>query len=464
MKIRSRLTMVFTLLFAVIFIGFAFFTYYSSAANREDEYYKRLRQLAVTKTNLLLDAKVAPGVLQLIYKNTPNNLFQEEVAIYDTSFNLLYHDAVDIDKIKETRAMINTIVTNGEIEFKQGQLQAVGFLYMYKGDQYVITAAAKDEYGLAKMANLRFILILATLGSITLTVFAGYFFAKQALKPVADMIDDVEELSASNLDLRLTIPNNGKDEIAELAITFNQMLDRLEHSFSSQKEFVSHLSHELRTPLATVIAELEIALNKERTADQYRESIVQALNDARRLTRLSTSLLDLANANYDPTQISFKELRLDELLLDARQELTGKQPGYKVSLIFDHDAEDDDLITVLGNEYLLKTAFINLIENGCKFSANQESVISISYDLHKSVLRFSDTGIGIPEADLPNIFQPFFRGSNETFADGNGIGLALTQKIITIHNGEISVFSITGEGTTFLIELPHLPVLGNLHF
>ncbi|MEJ7678446.1 MAG: hypothetical protein WKG06_11415 [Segetibacter sp.] len=110
MKIRNKLTLLFTLLFASLLLLFAVFIFVTSSTNRKEEYYKRLRQRAIVKANLLFDAKVEPVVLQVIYKNSQNSLLQEEVAIYDTSFNLLYHDAVDIDKVKETRSMIDEIV------------------------------------------------------------------------------------------------------------------------------------------------------------------------------------------------------------------------------------------------------------------------------------------------------------------------------------------------------------------
>lgn len=455
MKIRYKLTLLFTLLFTLIICGFAVFIYYSSAENREDEYYKRLKQLAITKTNLLLDAKVAPDVLQLIYKNAPNSLFQEEVAVYDTSFHLLYHDAVSIDKIKETKMMIAEIVSKGEIQFNQGQLQAVGFLYPYKGSDYVVTAAAKDEYGLVKLTKLRFILVISVLGSVVLTIFACYVFARKALDPVTEMVDEIEELTANNLDQRLKVENS-KDEIGELAITFNRMLDRLEHSFDAQKEFVAHISHELRTPLATLIAELEISQNKERSPSEYQQAIELALKDARKLARISTSLLDLANANYDQTEISFKELRLDEVLLDARTAVLQHQPEYKVNLIFDQEAEDDDFISIRGNEHLLKIAFINLMENNCKFSEHKEANVAISWYQDKTILRFSDQGIGISESDRLRLFDPFYRGENQYYAEGSGIGLALTKKIISLHQGDIVVISEKGTGTTFIVTLTHV--------
>src|SRR5690606_23337538 len=110
---------------------------------------KELHKTAITKANLLLDAKIAPEVLQLIYKSTASDLYPEEVAIYDKQFNLLYHDAVKIDKVKETKAMIDEIVKNREIKFNQADLQVVGFLYHHQGTDYIITAASKDIYGLS---------------------------------------------------------------------------------------------------------------------------------------------------------------------------------------------------------------------------------------------------------------------------------------------------------------------------
>ncbi len=454
MNIRNKLTLLFTFLFAVILLFITIFIYISSAETRQDEYYKRLRQLAITKADLLLDAKVAPDVLQLIYKNA-DSLFQEEIAIYDTSFNLLYHDAVDVDKVKETQSMIDEIKEKGEIQFKIGQLQAIGFLYDYKGTPYVITTAARDEYGLTKLKDLKYILLVSSLLGLLLTLIAGRLFAKSALKPVIDMVDKVEEITATSLDFRVNI-DNPNDEIGGLAGTFNLMLDRLENSFDSQKQFVSAISHELRTPLATIITELELSQYKERTNKEYQQVIELALSDAKKLVRLSNSLLDLAKASYDKSEVSFKEIRLDEILLDARGQVIKGNDQYQVNIIFEKESGNESNITVNGNEYLLRVAFINLIENACKFSQNHHCTIAISFNKGSTVLSFSDTGVGIAKEDIPHLFQPFYRGSNKSFVDGNGIGLSLTEKIVTMHKGIIVAQSVINQGTTFTIKLPHI--------
>ena len=455
MTIRLKLTLLFTALFAALLLVFCLVIYFSKARDREDQYYKRLRQLAITKTDLLLAAKVQPTVLQLIYKNSLSSLPQEEVAVYDTAFHLLYHDAVYIDHVKETRGMIDTIVQQHEIHFYVQDLQAIGFLYPYNGKDYVVTAAAKDIDGLAKLHDLRIAMVLGFIVAILLTFLAGYLFSRQALQPVSQMVDKVEEITASHLDLRIS-EGRGKDEIAELAITFNRMLDRLENSFEAQRQFVSNISHELRTPLATIIGELEIAAKKGRTPAEYEELTRLILQDARRLVKLSNGLLDLAKASYDKAEIAFKEVRLDELLLDTRQAVLKSNPDYGVNIIFEREIEEDDFISVLGNEYLLKVAFTNLIDNGCKFSDDRQSTVAISFHAKNVILRFSDTGIGISPEDIANIFTPFYRGANKKYAEGNGIGLSLTNKIIHLHQGSIAVSSRVNEGTTFTVELPHL--------
>ena len=455
MQIRTRLTLLFTLLVAAILAVFAMAIYFTSSQTREEEYYKRMKQQAETKANLLFDSKVAPNVLQVIYKNAPNTLFQEEVAIYDTAFHLLYHDAVDVDKVKETKGMIDSIVSLKEIRFYLKDIQVIGFLYAHNGNNYVITAAAIDEAGFAKLRDLRNTLIVALIIALVIVFFVGEFLAKKSLEPVTDLLANINNIKANNLNQRVP-EGNRKDEIASLAISFNQMLDRIETSFDAQKDFVSNISHELRTPLTAILTELQLVIQKERTTEAYKSSINHAIVDVKKLIRLSNGLLDMAKANYDQTEIGFKAIRIDEVLLDAMNDVMHNQPEYKVNITFDQEIENDDLISAKANEYLLKTAFINLIENGCKFSADKLCSVHIGFDSKNILLQFSDNGVGISKEDLENLFKPFYRGANKRIAEGNGIGLSITQKIIHLHNGHIQVNSVLQKGTTFAVILPHI--------
>lgn len=455
MKIRTRLTILFTVITATILMAFAFVIYYSAKENREKEFYAALKKEAITKANLFFNAKVDTKTLQDIYRNNREILNEVEVAIYDTNFVLLYHDAVDIDFVKETKPMIDEIYQKGELQFYQKDWQVVGLKYIFENHIYIITATAYDQYGYSKLKSLLKNSIFVFIISILFIYIAGRFFSKKAFQPVKEMTDKAKQISATNLDLRLTA-NGSKDELSEMANTFNEMLNRLENSFDAQKHFVSNISHELRTPLAAIITELALSANKDRNIDEYKIVIQNSLNDARKLVRLSNSLLDLAKASYDTSEIVFKQVRIDEILLDARQQMQQTNTNYKIDIHFENDIENDNEISVNGNEYLLKVAFANLFENGCKFSNNKQSIVSVSFNNKKIILNFSDNGIGISEDDLKNIFTPFYRGENKTFADGNGIGLSLTQKIISLHKGSISIASVPAKGTTFTVELPSI--------
>lgn len=455
MKIRTRLTFLFTLITAGILLVFAAIIYFSAKQNRENEFYSSLKKEAVTKANLFLNAKVDATTLHTIYKNNRKALNEVEVAIYDTSFHLLYHDAVDIDFVKETKQMIDDIIAKKEIKFYQTDWQVIGVLYHFDNKDYVITAAAYDQYGYSKLSSLRKNIFVVFLVSILLIFFAAGLFVKKIFTPVIEITNKAKTISATNLDLRLKT-NNSKDELSQLANTFNEMLNRLENSFDAQKKFVANISHELRTPLSAMITELELSQFKERAIAEYKTVIRHSLSDARKLARLSNSLLDFAKASYDPSEINFSIIRLDELLLDAQLQVQKANSEYDIDILFEKEFDNDDLISVNGNAYLLKTAFVNLMENACKFSENKQCTVSISYENENVILKFTDKGTGIAEEDLPHIFTAFYRGKNKEFADGNGIGLSLTHKIITLHKGEISVQSKINEGTTFDLELPHL--------
>ncbi len=234
-------------------------------------------------------------------------------------------------------------------------------------------------------------------------------------------------------------------------------VERISKSLESQKMFVSNVSHEMRTPLAAIIAGLDLALQKERSKKEYQKTIGNALQDAHRMNRLIDGLLNLAKASYNKEEIKKQEIRLDELLLDARNTLLKAHPKYHIDILFETDTnDDDDYITVMGNLYLLNIAFSNLIENNCKYSQDKTSFIQISYWESKTIIRLSDSGIGMSDEDKEHLFTLFYRGNKEDIVEGHGIGMALSQRIIHLHDGNIAVYSEEGKGTTFVVELPHV--------
>lgn len=442
----------FTLLVASILLVFASVIYWSSAKNREVEFYEELEKEAITKAKLFLEAQVKPTTLHKIYLNNSEIINEVEVAVYDKEFNLLYHDAEEIDRVKETKDMIHTIIEKGSLHYTQEDWQVIGMQYSFGNQNFIVTATAYDEYGYTKLQNLFVTILVLVVISLLVIYFVGLFFADKVLLPITKMNDEVNQITATNLDLRISSEKN-KDELGALANTFNEMLDRLENSFDSQKQFVSNISHELRTPLAAIIAELELALGKEQNQAYYIQTIKNALSDSQKIVRLSNSLLDFAKASYDPTEIVFKSIRVDEVIVDACQKLQKMDPTYKFNFVIDESVANEEMLIVKANPYLLEVALVNLLENACKFSANKACMILVLYEDYRLRIQVIDKGIGIAEEDLDYIFVPFYRGKNQNYKEGNGIGLPLTDKIIKLHKGTLQVASKVGEGTTFTIQL-----------
>jgi two-component system sensor histidine kinase ArlS len=452
MKIRNQLTILFTLLTATILLVFSLLIYISIANDKTREFYDTLKKEATTKFTLLQETTVDAHTLQTIYLNNREILNEVQVAIYFPDFDLLYHDANEIDFVKETSEMIDEIILKGEIRFVQDKWNVIGFRFEHNGDIFAITAAAFDQEGNIKLARLRQTLTLLWISSLVILFLIGRYMSRKSLKPVSDIIENVEQITATNLHLRIETGDN-IDEIAELAITFNAMLDRIEDSFDAQKLFVSNIAHELRTPLAAVIAELELALNRNRNNEYYILAVRNVLNDAKKLSRLCSSLLDLARASYDKTEIHFEEVRIDEIIIDARNEVLRLQPEYNVSVIIDTGEDNDEFLTIYGNAYMLKVAFMNIIENGCKFSLPPETNVHIEPKPEGVTITVSDRGSGIPEHERDLVFMPFYRGENSWISSGHGIGLALTKKIIDLHHGTIKVQYNVDKGSEIVVSI-----------
>lgn len=455
MKIRTSLTIRFASITAVLFLIFTAAVCFISELSRSNAFFRDLRSEAVTKANLFLSNRVDAATMQSIYLNNKQFIDEVEVAIYTSNFDILYHDALQNDIVKENANMIKEIMTQKELNFYVGDYQAVGIVYPFDGKEYIVTAAAYDGYGYMNRRMLWGWLVVFVVVGLTILMIVGYFFARGALAPLRSIVHQAEQISASHINKRLPVKNEN-DELGELSVTFNSLLERLEKSFNAQKMFVSNVSHELRTPLSALSAQLDLILLKERTPAEYEAGIRLACGDAARLRTLVTGLLDLAKSDYASEQIKMKQVRLDELLIDSIDLVMRAHPDYRIELVFEQEADDDSVITVMANPYLLTTAFVNLIENNCKYSKNHTSMVQISFWEERSIVRFSDTGVGMSDKDKENLFQLFYRGENKGDVPGHGIGMALTYKVILLHAGEISVFSHKGEGTTFVVKLPHV--------
>ncbi|QIY92471.1 ATP-binding protein [Chryseobacterium gallinarum] len=449
MKIRTRLTLLFTLITAMLLSIYSVSIYYSSKEAREKSFYSELQNEAIAKADLFFQSSLPEQEMHKLYKNNNRTLNEVQVAIYDSNNRLVYHDDAKVDYVKEDREMLSEIFQKKKITFFSGKLQVIGIVYHHSGKSYAVTAASYDQYGYEYLTHLLTISIVAFISILVLIYLAGIFLSKKTLSPLSEMVNQIKKITAGRLQWRLKTTKEN-DELNELAQSFNGMLERLENSFDAQKYFVSNISHELRTPLSAIITELELASEKKQTHEEYQQTIQRVLEDARNMAKLSNSLMDLAKASYDPNEISFSEIRIDEILLESYAKIIKENSGYKVSLNIEDTVEEQQLI-IQGNEYLLQVAFNNLIDNACKYSPEHTCSIDVKILSGKLHIRFSNRGIIISQEDLEHIFEPFYRSENSKKEKGYGIGLFLTEKIIHLHHAVITVAS-DDKATVFTVE------------
>jgi signal transduction histidine kinase len=208
--------------------------------------------------------------------------------------------------------------------------------------------------------------------------FGGYVFSRQALSPVADMMQQIDAVFPAQIGKRLDVTNS-KDELSRLAGMFNQLLDRAEEAFLNQKGFLSNISHEIKNPLTAIISRLDVLLQKERSPAEYQAVLSSTLTDMHELKEISEQLMQLGKISSGDNNPSFQNLRLDELVWQVNSDIMKIHPGYKIYLDTSDLPEDPDRLNIKGNEQLLKTAISNLCVNACKFSSDHSAYLYILF-------------------------------------------------------------------------------------
>jgi len=454
MNIRFKLSLQFLIIVVSILIFFSGSIYYFSAFYQRNDFYSRLENKALTTVKLLIEVKEVDSLLlKIIDSNTISSLHEEQVNIYNSSGTMLY-ESKDLNPVSYNSILLKQVKQNKSFRQRENNKWIVGFIFKDKHKDYLVIASAYDTVGEQRLKDLRIIIFAGLLFSFVLTFIAGLFYSGRALNPISNVIKQVEKIKASNLNLRVD-EGNKKDEIAQLAITFNQMLTRIENAFESQRIFISNASHELRTPLTSITSQLEVTLMNKRDASEY-ESILQSiLDDIKSLNILSNGLLDLAHSCSDITSIKYKQVRVDEVLLQAQTELIKTHPYYLINVNFEKLPEEENKLMILGSENLLKIVFLNLMDNACKFSQNTTVDIFINFNPQQLLIKIIDSGIGIPQEEISKIIEPFYRANNSKMHAGKGIGLSLVQKIIEMHKGKLIIDSKIDYGTLVTVVLPY---------
>ena len=449
MKIRTKLALRFALIIGSILLLFSITIYYFSSQYRLKDFQNRLTNRVITSTKLLENvAGVDTSVLNKIDKNTVNLLFDETNFIYDYNNNLIYKYNESKKTFSLNVDILYSIKRNGNIKYSEGLRDIIGIAYPEKNPKYIIICSAIDYYGINGLNNLKLILVLSLIVSLIIIIISALFYSREALKPISKIIIQMDNITASHLNSRVIVDER-KDEIAALALTFNNLIDRIEEAFNMQKNFVSHASHELRTPLTSIKGQIDVALMRARDIEEY-ISILNSINsDIQILTELTNGFLDMAESGMNDHKLKTEKIRVDDVLFYVKNEFREKHNKYNINISFENTIDDDSKLILHANLSLLKILFYNLIDNACKFSDNKSvNVIISTSEQFYLIIYFIDNGIGIPESEINKITEPFYRASNISGKSGYGIGLSIVKQIVSLHNGQINITSELNKGST----------------
>jgi len=455
MHVRIKITLLFTLITCVLLALFCGFIYYFFYNIRWENMKAHLTNHVVTTANMLKE----PGtfnqtLIKKIDSLTVVPMQNKTIQVYNYFNRKIYTDSdTPADTLRITNEILNKARINKKHFFNVGNREAIAWHDTHNSGQPVIIAAAFDEEGKRNLNHLKIILLITFISGNLVAFSSGYFFSKLLLKPIRKIADDVKDISAQNLEHRIK-SGNAKDEWNYLTETLNELLDRLQQSFEMQRRFISSASHELSTPLTSISSQLEISLQRNREAKEYRGIMQSVYQDVRNLSKLTQTLLEFATVAGIKGGIEINSIRIDEILMQLPGEITKMNSEYSVKLEFEKLPENEERLLVFGNAALLFSAIKNVVSNSCKYSPDHHATVKLLVHPKEIFIVIEDNGKGISENDLRNIFQPFYRSEDSKSITGFGVGLPLVYRIIKLHKGQIKVNSIVDKGTTFLIQLP----------
>jgi heavy metal sensor kinase len=394
-------------------------------------------------------AEAADEIWNQFFRHTLQSRKKTYIQFSDRRGSILYRSynlGTESLVVRDSIGLNSTVVLTGELNSEPIRIAA----YRDENFTYLVGYPLSDLRDLLDSLYLIFLILIPI--ALAVSVFGGFALAKKSLQPVEDITTRARRITAENLDQTVPV-RSPDDEIGRLAATINDMIGRLHESFARIKQFSADASHELRTPLTIIRGEIELALRKTQSTDEYRLILESTLEEILRMTVIVDNLLLLAKADQGIYQAEFSQVDLaslvDELYEDS--EVLAEPKHISVTL------KEKSPITIVGDRLRLRQLFLNLIDNAIKYTPEGGAVI-LSVVRHDGVAQFrvEDTGIGIAPEELGRIFDRFYRVDKARSRElgGSGLGLSIARWIAELHRGEIAVTSEPQKGSTFTVSLP----------
>jgi two-component system OmpR family sensor kinase len=459
---RARLVLSFTALTAVVTTLVAAWMHQTSAVALRDDTDRLLRDRA-----FVLSRSVTPMAMRLqpwmeAFLETDKiglrvQVVDREGRVLTKSANLA--EALPLSESARDAAATNISAFTERVILKDGtSLRLVSVpVTTFRDSQSAVIGFAQvalpESLREAQLQSILMRLIGAVIAATVIAWLLATLLAKTWLRSVDVAADSAHRIgSGETLRERLFVPKD-EDEIARLARAFNELLDRLESAHGTQQRFLADASHELRTPLTVMRGEIEVALRRERPAEEYREVLESSREEIERLARLTENLLSLARSDAGESLMTREAVDLAGLCERVRDALSAAAAEKRMVLA----VEAPESVWVQGDAGALERACLNLVENAIRYSPDGESVTLRAWaDGREAVLSVSDTGPGIGAEHLPHLFQRFYRVDKARSREhgGAGLGLAIVEALVKAHGGSVAVSSVVGKGTIFTVRLP----------
>lgn len=331
-------------------------------------------------------------------------------------------------------------------------VRVLQYHYQAFGDLFEVTLAESLTDGLDMIDTFRqFLLTALPLGTLLLCCMS-WVIVRKSLAPLAQFSATIESITHKNLDERIDTGTTVR-ELAGIARSFNDMLDRLGKVFESQKRLVADASHELKTPLAVIRTQCDVTLQKERSPAEYDDALHSIRTETHNITRLVNDLLSLARldaglmATATSNPVRVRDLASHAMRLTAS---LAEQQGVRVMVAVEAS------LRVKGSRYSLEEALLNLVENAIRYNhaGGEVHILATAPEPGSVAITVSDTGIGIAANDLERVFERFYRAAAVRGRDGSGLGLSIVKAIVEAHGGQVKVISAPGQGSRFVLTLP----------
>jgi len=474
-SIRFRITLWFVFILAVVLTAFSGFIYFRQSRDLQEDSVGSIQEKFARILGYFRSAEWQNSNLGLsdVPDNAPPLQQGDMLVIVDTNAQI-----VQTWGIKPTNKLVSDLVSTASqqrnLNVYEQTLSVTDSSGKTSGADYLFVVSPVIRDGLPigaliigsptklsdELRRLKLSLILGSSLMLLIAFTGGLWLADRAMHPVKTITHAAQNISESDLSRRINL--RGRDELSELANTFDNMLSRLQVAFDRQRRFVADASHELRTPLTITNLEIDQALSKNRSSAEYQRALQTINIENERMMRMVNDLMTLARMDSGQAILQFEALDLSDVALEAVERMTALAERQQVML---ETTELPELIVNGDRQYLIQM-ISNLIENAVKYSGSGQKIrvgtsVKLNGKKEFASLRVEDNGPGIPSEHLPHLFDRFYRvdqartqDDNSSAPTGSGLGLSIVAWIVEAHGGKINVESKVNSGTTFEVILP----------